>query len=230
MNGGTRIRSNQPRLIRTVAGYIPLMTEPYVLSDLPYGYEAFEPWCSAETMHLHHDKHHRSYVDAANEAATELISVDPNDARSMAALQSALTFNVGGHLLHTLFWNSLTPEGSGESDPSDLLQRQVEADFGDYDRLRAMLSTACKNVQGTGWGALYFDPIARVVRVGSILDHQHDHLPHASLLAVIDVWEHAYYLGYRNDRPGWVKAAIDHLDWAAIGRRLEDAAVGVSAA
>ncbi len=202
------------------------MTEPYSLSDLPYEYDAFEPWCSAETMHLHHDKHHRAYVDAANKASAELREMDPSDLRSAAALQSALTFNLGGHLLHTLFWRSLDPIGG--HDASDLLRRQVEADFGDRDRLEKILTTACMNVQGTGWGALYYDPSARRLRVGSILDHQHDHVPNTSILAVIDVWEHAYYLDHRNDRGAWVKAAIGHLDWSSIGQRLADAAELVS--
>ena len=198
-------------------GYLDLVTTPFALPKLAYAYDALEPWCQAETLELHHDKHHRAYVDAANDALEALASVDPKDKHLLAALQSSLTFNAGGHVLHSLFWTSVGPDPTS---PNEALQRQITQDCGDIERLKALLITTCTGVQGTGWGALSLDSNHNLL-VSSIEDHHNGHAPGASLLAVVDVWEHAYYLGYRNDRPGWCAAAVEHLDWAQISSRYD---------
>jgi superoxide dismutase, Fe-Mn family len=194
------------------------MTDRYFLHDLPFAYDALEPWCPAETLELHHGKHHAAYVNGANEAAQALDTVDPGDAYRLAGIQTALTFNVAGHALHSLFWESLAPE---ETTPTGELQRHISTDFGSLDHLEGLLLAECKGVQGSGWAALIFDPMSKGLQVASLHDHQVGLTPNASLLAVIDVWEHAYYLKHRNDRAAWVKAVVDHLDWAAIAARYD---------
>jgi superoxide dismutase, Fe-Mn family len=144
--------------------------------------------------------------------------IDPADAYKLAGVQTALTFNVAGHVLHSLFWESLSPE---PTIPTGGLEAQITADFGSVDHLGDLLRAECKGVQGSGWGALIFDPMSKQLQVASLHDHQMGLTPNSSLLAVIDVWEHAYYLKHRNDRASWVKAAVDHLDWAAIALRLD---------
>lgn len=196
------------------------LTSPYVLSDLPYSYDALEPWCSSETLHLHHDKHHRAYVEKANEASEALGMVDPDDQHKVDALQSALTFNLSGHVMHSIFWDILSPS---KGRPTDSLKNQIESDFGDYQRFADMLATVSIGIQGSGWATLIFDPYARSLRIGMVHDHQSEHLPCASVLAVIDVWEHAYYLTYKNDRAKWSQTVIEHLNWETIALRFEDA-------
>lgn len=194
------------------------MTETYTLPDLPYAYDALEPWCDAETMHLHHDKHHAAYVKGANAATEELAALDPADASRRAGATAALTFNLGGHVLHSLFWENLTPNAAPP--PRAMLDR-LARDFGSFDRFRALFAATCTGVQGSGWGAIVHDPIADRLQVAALHDHHRDLVPGGSILAVVDVWEHAYYLTHHNDRAAWVAAALEHLDWTVVAVRLE---------
>ena len=201
------------------------MNRLYTLPELPYAVDALGPWCPAETLRIHHGKHHATYVKEANAAAAELAKVDPSDEAKLGALQAALSFNLGGHVLHSLFWTSITP-ASGR--PSGEIAARIRTDFGSYERFAALFTSSCVKVQGTGWGALYIDSLSGALRVGSILDHTDRLVPGSQLVAVVDVWEHAYYLTHKNDRPTWVGAVIDHLDWDAIARRCDEAVVTVA--
>ena len=196
-----------------------------VLPELPYAYDALEPWCDSETLHLHHDKHHRAYVDKANAALEELRTVDPSDAARYAGLEAAREFNLGGHVLHSLFWENLSPEPVR---PAGAVAEHLDA-AGGVDRVRSLLTAACMGVQGSGWGVLAFDTASRSLQVGMVHDHHAQHVPGSDLVAVVDVWEHAYYLSHRNDRAAWVSAAIDHLDWAAIDGRLDAVTASLAA-
>jgi superoxide dismutase, Fe-Mn family len=204
------------------------MTDLYTLPELPYSFDALAPWCPAETLKLHHGKHHATYVKEANALATKLADVDPKDELTLGALQTALSFNLSGHLLHSLFWTSITPASGGR--PSGELASRIKTAFGSFERFTAMFTSACVKVQGSGWGALMIDPATGALRVGSILNHTNGLAPGAQLVAVVDVWEHAYYLTHKNDRPTWVGAAIDHLDWEAIARRCDEAVAPASLA
>ena len=199
-------------------GYRTSVTDRYTLPPLPYGYDALEPWLDAETLHLHHDKHHQAYVTGANAAAEALDEIDPGDANALAGARAALAFNLSGHVLHSLFWENLSPDTSA---PSGALAAQIDNDFGSVDALAAQFAAICKGVQGSGWGALIHDPVAGSLYVAGIHDHQSQQVPDSTILALVDVWEHAYYLKYRNDRAAWVKAAWEHLDWTAIGGRFD---------
>ena len=193
------------------------MADTYHLPDLPYSYDALEPWCRAETLHLHHDKHHQAYVTGANAAVAELATVDPGDKARHAGLQRALTFNLAGHVLHSLFWENLAP---APVTPGGQLAQLVTRDFGSQERLRDVLVAASVGVQGSGWGALVHEPFGNRLHVVAFHDHQSDAIPASTVLAVIDVWEHAYYLDYRNERPRWVAAAVEHIDWHNVEARL----------
>lgn len=202
-------------------GYRSTMTSPYVLPDLSYEYDALEPWCPAETLHLHHGKHHAAYVKGANDAADALQNVDPANARLLAALRRDLTFNVSGHVLHSLFWKSLAPTTSGA--PAEALAATIAASFGSQDRMIDLLKAACMGVQGSGWGAVIYDSMSKTLRIAQLHDHQGEVVPNSTVLTVVDIWEHAYYLKYRNERAGWVTAVLDHLNWTHMGLRLEAA-------
>lgn len=200
-------------------------TEPYTLPDLPYAYDALGPWCPAETLKLHHGKHHATYVKEANKAADLLAKVDPADEATLTALQATFAFNLSGHLMHSLFWTTIAPQSS---QPSAALAGRIKADFGSSERFTAMFTSACVKVQGSGWGAISVDPATGSLRVRSILNHANGVVPGSHLVAVVDVWEHAYYLTHKNDRASWVAAAIDHLDWSAIEQRCDEAAILVA--
>ena len=192
----------------------------YSLPDLPYAYDALEPWCDATTLELHHSKHHQAYVDGANKAAGAMRETDPSDAHTLTALRGALTFNLAGHTLHSLFWENLSPE---PTKPSADLGKELTEQFGSPERLTKLWTSAAMGVQGSGWGALAYDPVADQIYAVSLHDHQHHVVPNSCLIAVIDVWEHAYYLTHRNDRATWVGEAIEHVDWARVATRLRAA-------
>ena len=198
----------------------PSASTPYSLPKLPYDYGALEPWCSAETLELHHGKHHGTYVKEANATLEALATVDPHDSSRLAGLQAALTFNLAGHVMHSLFWQSLDPARDA---PDTLMSDRIDTDFGSMDRFHDLLSAACIGVHGSGWGVLSADPITGSLRVGAVHDHQSELVAGATTLAVIDVWEHAYYLTHRNERAKWVAAAVKHLNWTTISERYDDA-------
>lgn len=199
--------------------------EIYTLPDLPYSYDALGPWCPAETLKLHHGKHHATYVKEANASADLLTKVDPADEAKLGALQATFAFNLSGHLMHSLFWTSIAPE---PSQPSAELTTRIKADFGSVERFTAMFTSACVKVQGSGWGAISVDPATGSLRIRSILNHANGIVPGSHLVAVVDVWEHAYYLTHKNDRASWVGAAIEHLNWAAIEQRCDETAILVA--
>ena len=206
-------------------GYVDDMTDIYTLPDLPYALDALAPWCPADTLKLHHGKHHATYVKEANALTKQLAAADPTDEVKLGALQTAFSFNLSGHLLHSLFWTSIRP--SSGPPPAELASR-IKENFGSFDRFAALFTSACVKVQGSGWGALMIDPATGALRVGSILNHTNGLAPGSQLVAVVDVWEHAYYLTHKNDRATWVGAAIDHLDWESIARRCDEAVMPVA--
>jgi len=191
-------------------------TDIYTLPDLPYSFDALAPWCPAETLKVHHGKHHATYVKEANSLAKLLGAADASDEVNVGALRTAFAFNLGGHVLHSLFWISVAPEST---QPSAALTARLAANFGSLERFKTLFTSACVKVQGSGWGVLMGDPTTGELSIGSILNHTNSIIPGFKPLAVIDVWEHAYYLSHKNDRASWVKAAIDHLNWEGLEQR-----------
>lgn len=192
----------------------------YVLPPLPYDAAALEPLLDAETVLIHHDRHHAAYVKGANDAARILRLVgqgEPDESAAAVATQQ-LAFHLGGHLLHTLYWGSLTPQQ--DLRPQGALAEAVTAAFGSYDGFLRVFRGVAMGVQGSGWCALGVEPASRSLTVCGIHRHQDALLPGFRPLLVCDVWEHAYYLRYRNNRAGYVQAFLRQLDWAGAERRF----------
>ena len=192
----------------------------YELPDLPYDYAALEPWYSAEILELHHDKHHAAYVDGANTALEKLAAArDSDDYDAIVGLQKALAFNVSGHVLHSLFWKNLNPDGGGK--PEGELASAIEEFFGDFERFKAQLAAVTTSVQGSGWGALAWEPVGQRLIVEQVYDHQGNVGNGAGPLLVIDAWEHAFYLQYKNVKADYVDAIWNIVDWADVAQRFE---------
>lgn len=197
------------------------------LPDLAYDYAALEPSVSAETMEIHHSKHHNTYVTNLNVGMEKLdAAVSAGDVSGIIGLQGALKFNGGGHLNHTLFWENLCPQGSaGNAFPtSGPLKDAVDARFGGFDAMKKEVSAMTVGVQGSGWGWLGLD--AKTGRIEAATCPNQDPLQATTGLVPllgIDVWEHAYYVDYRNVRPDYVNAIWDIINWSKVEERLTSA-------
>jgi Fe-Mn family superoxide dismutase len=191
----------------------------YSLPSLEYEYRALEPLLSGEIVELHHAVHHAAYVKGANKAADDLV-----EARSgrhfdtIAKLERDLVFNFSGHVLHSLLWKNLSPQGGGrpEGELADAIYRQ----FGSFDALRAQMNAVCLTLQGSGWGALCWDPLGRQLLIEQVLDH-HNNIGRCTLpILVIDMWEHAYYLQFKSRKEAWLEAYWQLIDWQDVARRF----------
>ncbi len=191
----------------------------YTLPELPYDPAALEPHYSAAIVELHHDKHHAAYVAGANATVDKLAAArDGDDFGSIVGLEKTLAFNVSGHVLHSVFWKNMSPDGGGS--PDGELAAAVEESFGSADKLRSQLGQATTTVQGSGWGVLAWEPLAGRLVVEQVYDHQGNVGNGSVPLLAIDAWEHAYYLQYKNVRADWVKAFWQIVNWDDVAQRF----------
>lgn len=196
----------------------------YQLPDLPYDFNALEPVISAEIMELHYTKHHKGYVTKLNSALEEYHDAESKkDVARMIALQSAIKFNGGGHINHSIFWSILSPVDQAEKTPKGALLDDIEKQFGSFDQFKEKFNTQTAAVQGSGWGWLGYNKNKKKVEMVSCQNQ--DPLSTKGLIPLmgVDVWEHAYYLQYKNARPDYLKAIWDVLDWKKIGDRYQKA-------
>ncbi len=191
----------------------------YSLPDLDYDYGALEPHISGQIMELHHDKHHAAYVTGANTALERLDdSRSKNDFAAVTMLEKNLAFNTSGHVLHSIFWKNLSPRGGDK--PTGELAQAIDRDFGSFDGFMNQLTNATNTVQGSGWGVLAYEPVGQRLIVQQVYDHQGNLVNGATPLLVIDAWEHAYYLQYKNVRADFVKAVWNVINWNDVAQRL----------
>ncbi len=196
----------------------------HTLPDLTYDYNAMEPVISAETMTIHHSKHHNAYVTNLNIALEKLdAAASAGDASAIIGLQGALNFNGGGHINHTLFWENLCSTSDSELKDGPL-KSAIEASYGDVDSMKQELSAMSVGVQGSGWGWLGYN--AKTGRIECATRANQDPLEATTGLKPllgIDVWEHAYYVDYRNVRPEYVSKIWDVINWDTVEKRFVDA-------
>ena len=197
----------------------------YTLPDLPYDYAALEPHLNGEILELHHDRHHAAYVKGANDTLDQLAEArDKGNFGALVGLEKTLAFNVSGHLLHTLYWQNMSPDGGGR--PEGDLADSITEHFGSFEAFHGQLTAATTAVQGSGWGVLIYEPTVRKLMVEQVYDH-HGNVAQGSLpLLAFDAWEHAYYLQYRNVRPDFVKAMWEVVNWPDVAARYAAALAG----
>jgi Fe-Mn family superoxide dismutase len=195
----------------------------YSVPDLPYGYDALEPHIDEETMRIHHDKHHQAYVDKANAAleGTEWADLDVADVLTKLDdlpddKRNAVRNNAGGHYNHSLFWESMGPDGGG--DPSGELGDAINQAFGSYDDLKTKLKEAGVNQFGSGWAWLVHDGSG--LAVVSTANQDNPVTGGQTPLLGVDVWEHAYYLKYQNKRPDYLDAWFNTINWDTVAERF----------
>src|SRR4051812_10666174 len=191
----------------------------YSLPDLPYDPGALEPHISGRIMELHHGKHHATYVKGANTALEKLAEVrDKGDFSVISMLEKNLAFNVSGHVLHSVFWTNLSPDGGGA--PSGELAGAVDDMFGGVAAFKAQMTEAAATVQGAGWALASWEPVAGRLVVQQVHDHQGNHGQGTIPLLAIDAWEHAYYLQYMNEKAKFFDAVWNVVNWNDVARRF----------
>jgi superoxide dismutase, Fe-Mn family len=193
--------------------------KPYELPELDYDYGALEPHYAARVLELHHDKHHKAYVDGVNGTLDKLAAARAaEDHSAIVGLEKTLAFNLSGHVLHTMFWKNLSPDA--KTRPDGEMSAAIDEFFGSFDAFKQQLSQAASTVQGSGWGALTWEPLGERLFIEQIYDHQGNVGQGGVPLLVIDAWEHAYYLQYENRRADYVKAIWNVIDWTDVSARF----------
>jgi superoxide dismutase, Fe-Mn family len=199
-------------------------TKQYQLLPLPYDFNALEPVISAEIMTLHYTKHHQTYVNNLNKALEQYCDAESaSDLQTMISLQQAIRFNGGGHINHSIFWTNLTPQKDGNGAPAGPLAEAINKEFGSLDKLIEQMSAKTIAIQGSGWGWLGLNKTKKRLEIATC--ENQDPLSTKGLIPLlgIDVWEHAYYLQYKNVRPDYVKAIWTIVNWKNVAERFASA-------
>jgi Fe-Mn family superoxide dismutase len=197
-------------------------TEFYVLPKLPYEYGDLKPYMSEEQLKIHHTKHHQAYVNGANAILQKLDKArKENTDLDIKSTLKELSFNIGGHLLHSLFWENLAPPGKGGGKPRGALAEALEQEFGSFERFMKEFSQAAVSVEGSGWAALTLCRQTNRPMIMQIEKHNTNVYPTFGILTVLDVFEHAYYIDYRNERAKFVEAFWNIVNWNEVSKRLE---------
>jgi Fe-Mn family superoxide dismutase len=184
----------------------------YTLPELTYDYSALAPSISGAIMELHHSKHHQAYVTGANTALAQLADArDKGDFAWVNKLEKDLAFNLGGHINHSIFWTNMSPDGGDK--PTGNLAAAIDDQFGSFDKFTAHFTAVALGVQGSGWAVLAYDSIGQKLIIVQFFDQQ-GNLPAGIVpILMLDVWEHAYYLDYKNVRADYVKAFWNIVNW-----------------
>jgi superoxide dismutase, Fe-Mn family len=194
----------------------------YTLPDLPYDYGALEPHISGEIMELHHGKHHQTYVNGLNSALDQLAEARANGSfGAVGGLEKTLAFNLGGHVNHSAFWTNLSPDGGGE--PHGELAAALDDAFGSFDAFRSHFQANALAIQGSGWSILGWDSLGQRPLVFQLYDQQGNVPLGVVPLVLLDMWEHAFYLQYRNVKPDYVNAWWNVVSWSDAAARFENA-------
>ena len=195
----------------------------YVLPELPYGYDTLTPHISEELLRIHHGKHHAAYVNGANSILQKMdeARVDNTDFDAKNIFKG-LSFHIGGHLLHSLFWANLAPVGKGGGMPVGPIATAINGEYGSFDRFKKLFSQVAISTEGSGWATLTFCKGTKRPIIMQVEKHNANVYPMFEILMVLDIWEHAYYLDYKNDRVKFVEAFWEIVNWTKVNERLEE--------
>jgi Fe-Mn family superoxide dismutase len=191
--------------------------ELYKLPPLKYGYADLEPYISEEQLRIHHDKHHQAYVTNAN-SIIQMIDKARAEGTDFdyKANAKALAFNIGGHVLHDYFWWEMTPANNASKEPIGELAEVIKQDFGNFERFKKEFSQVASSVEGSGWAALIFCKDTQRLMILQIEKHNVNIVPDYPILMDLDVWEHAYYIDYKNDRAKFIEGFWNIINWEKI--------------
>ena len=191
----------------------------YTLPDLDYDYAALDPHIAGEIMELHHSKHHATYVAGANTALEKMAEArDKDDFGTIGMLEKNLAFNLGGHINHSVFWTNMSPDGGDK--PTGDLASAIDDHFGSFDGFRSHFTNNAMTIQGSGWSILAWDTLGQKLIIVQLYDQQGNVPVGIIPLLMLDMWEHAFYLQYRNVKAVYVKAWWNVVDWSNVQERF----------
>lgn len=194
----------------------------YELPTLPYDYKDLEPYISEEQLRIHHDKHHQAYVDGANTILGKFDARKSGQEFDVKATAKELSFHVGGFILHKLFWENMGPADKNGGEPTGLMADYIEKDFGNFERFKKEFSQAAISAEGSGWAAVVLCKNTNRIFIEQIEKHNINLIPNLRIMMVLDVWEHAYYLDYKNVRPDYVEAFWSIVNWDTVNERMKN--------
>jgi superoxide dismutase, Fe-Mn family len=202
----------------------------YTLPEMPYAYDALEPHIDAQTMEIHHTKHHQKYTDGMNGALEKLSpELQEKDIEEILSninqvpddIKGAINFNGGGYDNHKLFWNSMKQNGGGE--PTGAIADAINDSFGSFAEFKELFSSKTAPLQGSGWGWLVYNPNSGKVEYKAMSNQTSPRTEGLVPLLGLDVWEHAYYLKYQNKRPDYITAWWNLINWDEVNDRFSKA-------
>ena len=202
----------------------------YTLPEMPYAYDALEPHIDAQTMEIHHTKHHQKYTDGMNGALEKLSpELQEKDIQEILSninqvpddVKGAINFNGGGYDNHKLFWNSMKQNGGGE--PTGAIADAINDSFGSFAEFKELFSSKTAPLQGSGWGWLVYNPNSGKVEYKAMSNQTSPRTEGLVPLLGLDVWEHAYYLKYQNKRPDYIAAWWNVINWDEVNDRFSKA-------
>jgi len=194
----------------------------YTLPHLPYGYKALAPYISEVQLTLHHQKHHQAYVTGANAILEKLDKARRENADlDMKALLKELSFHLGGFRLHNLFWENLAPAGVGGGGiPEGELAAAITAEYGNFERFKKEFTLVASSVEGSGWAVMTYCMNTGRVMMMQVEKHNVNIIPGYRILMALDLWEHAYYVDYKNDRAKFIDAFWHLVNWDTVEARF----------
>ena len=190
-----------------------LELKKYELPPLPYKLDALEPYISSQIMDLHYNAHHKGYVNGANSAIEKVDKIIKGDVQGYdwQGVVRNLVFNINGHKLHTMFWNNMAPSGSkGGDKPGGAIGDLINRQFGSYDKFKLTFNDVMKSLTGTGWAVLYYDKETNGLVMSTIENHYINHIAELPVIQIVDEFEHAYYLQYKNNRNAYLAVRSCH--------------------
>ncbi len=192
---------------------------PYELPPLPYAYNALEPHMDEQTVRLHHDMHHKAYVDGLNNAEAKLAAArEAGDFSLVKHWSREVAFHGSGHFMHQMYWENMAPNAGGL--PTGPISEQINRDFGSFETFKKQFSAAAVAVEGSGWAILAWEPRGKKLEILQSEKHQDLTVWGVTPLLVLDVWEHAYYLKFQNKRAAFVETWWNLLNWADVSKRF----------
>jgi len=197
--------------------------ELYKLPNLPYGYKDLESYMSEQVLTLHHTKHHQAYVNAANALLEKIWDAREKNAElDYKSVLKSLSFNAAGHILHETFWNVMAPVDSGKNKPQGETLKVIEDEFGSFERFKTEFTETAKSVEGSGWAILAFHKEHGNLNIIQVEKHNVNFYPEQNILLCLDVWEHAYYLDYKNDRVKFIENWWNIVNWEEVEKRFKE--------